>query len=104
MAVKQLSDGNPAGTSLGQSATDKISFYNATPVAQQSAMTAQETTITHTTPSSADYAIQGVTSTSPFGFVTADEGNTVLQVIANLQTRLAEVETILETSGLIASN
>lgn len=35
MAIKQLSDGNPDGTSLGQSPTDdKISFYGATPVVQ----------------------------------------------------------------------
>ncbi len=35
-AVKQLSDGNSQGTVLGQSTADKISFYNATPVAQGS--------------------------------------------------------------------
>jgi hypothetical protein len=34
--VRQLSDGNSAGTVLGQSATDLISFYNATPVVQPS--------------------------------------------------------------------
>lgn len=34
-AVRQLSDGNSQGTSLGQSAADLISFYNATPVAKQ---------------------------------------------------------------------
>lgn len=34
MAVHQLSDGNPSGNSLGQSVTDKISFYNETPVVQ----------------------------------------------------------------------
>lgn len=33
--VKQLSDGNPGGTGIGQSATDLISFYGATPVAQR---------------------------------------------------------------------
>lgn len=33
--VKQLSDGNPGGTGLGQSATDLISFYNFTPIAQR---------------------------------------------------------------------
>ncbi len=33
-AVKQLSDGNSQGTTLGQSATDKVSLYNATPVVQ----------------------------------------------------------------------
>lgn len=33
-AAKQLSDGNSQGTSLGQSTADKISFYNASPLAQ----------------------------------------------------------------------
>jgi hypothetical protein len=36
--------------------------------------------------------------------VTKDEGNSVLSVIANLQARLAQVESRLETVGLIASN
>lgn len=36
-AGKQLSDANPSGTSLGQSATDTISFYGATPVVQRAA-------------------------------------------------------------------
>lgn len=35
MAIKQLSDGNPDGTSMGQDPSDKISFSGATPVAQQ---------------------------------------------------------------------
>lgn len=33
--VKQLSDGNPGGSGLGQSTTDLISFYGVTPVAQR---------------------------------------------------------------------
>lgn len=33
-AVKQLSDANSQGTVLGQSATDLIGFFGATPVAQ----------------------------------------------------------------------
>ena len=36
MPVRQLSDGNPDGTVVGQSANDLIAFYNATPVAQRS--------------------------------------------------------------------
>lgn len=36
MAVDQLSKGNPDGTTLGQSSTDKIAFYGATPVVQSS--------------------------------------------------------------------
>lgn len=35
MAIRQLSDANPDGTVLGQSSTDKIGFYGATPVAKQ---------------------------------------------------------------------
>lgn len=36
MAIgRQVSDANGDGTSLGQSATDKISFYGATPVVQR---------------------------------------------------------------------
>ena len=36
MAVRQLSDGNPAGTVMGQSGTDKIGFYGKTPVVRPS--------------------------------------------------------------------
>ena len=36
MAIgKQLSDLNPDGVALGQSAADKVSFYGATPVSQR---------------------------------------------------------------------
>lgn len=71
---------------------------------QGAALTAQDTTITHTAPGTPDYAIQALTQTSPFGFVTADEGHSVLKVIANLQVRLAEVEARLEALGLVAAN
>ena len=38
MAIgRQLNDDNSGGTSLGQSATDTISFYGQTPVAQRAA-------------------------------------------------------------------
>lgn len=37
MTINQLSDGNPDGTTLGQSATDKIALYGATPVVQRGA-------------------------------------------------------------------
>jgi hypothetical protein len=35
MAIKQLSDGNPDGTTVGQGPTDKISFHGSTPIVQQ---------------------------------------------------------------------
>jgi hypothetical protein len=38
MAIgKQLSDLNPDGTAMGQTATDKIAFYGKTPVVQRAA-------------------------------------------------------------------
>lgn len=72
--------------------------------AQSAAMTAQLTTITHTAAGTPDYAIQDLTDTGGFGFATADEGNSVLAVIANLQARLAQVETALEAAGIVAAN
>ena len=46
MAIgKQLSDGNPDGTSLGQSSTDLISFYGETAVVQPSVTGIATTTI-----------------------------------------------------------
>jgi hypothetical protein len=79
-------------------------FYGTTPVVQGAALTTQLTSITSTAPGTPDYAIQDLTQTTPFGFVTKDEGNSVLSVIANLQARLAQVESRLETVGLIAAN
>lgn len=39
-----LSDGRPAGTLLGNSASDKIGFYGATPVVQRATATTHTTT------------------------------------------------------------
>lgn len=73
-------------------------------LSQGAALTAQLTTITHEAASEADYAIAALTDTGGFGFAAADEGHTVLAVIANLQTRLAEVEARLEAAGIVAAN
>jgi len=80
---------------------NKLAFYNVTPVTRPTALTAQLTTLTHTEPGTPDYAIQNLTNTSPYGFVTQDEGNSVLKVIANLQTRVSELETKLQSLGLL---
>lgn len=39
LAAQQLSQAAPEGVCLGQSATDTISFYGATPVAQRASIT-----------------------------------------------------------------
>lgn len=50
------------------------------------------TALTHTAPGTPDYAVQDLTNSSAYGFVTKDEGNTVLSVIKNLQTRVLDLE------------
>lgn len=105
MAIKELSDGGADGVRLGQSATDLVGFHGATPSDQRAALTAQLTTLT---PADAegtpDYAIAAITNSTAYGFASAQEAITVLYVIANLQTRLAEVEALLEEKGLVAAN
>jgi hypothetical protein len=73
-------------------AAAKLAFYGGTTVVRGAALTAQLTTITHTAPATPDYAIQDMTQTTPWGFADHDEANSVLAVIANLQTRVAELE------------
>jgi hypothetical protein len=70
-AVKQLSDGNSQGTSLGQSSTDKISFYNATPIAKSSL--------------AASSVINTAASAAGFGFVDAATASSVAQAIVFLK-------------------
>lgn len=70
---------------------------------QGSALTARETDVTHTAPSTPDYAVQDLTTTTPFGFETKDEGNTVLQVLANVQAVQKEIVQLLIDRGWIPS-
>jgi tryptophan synthase alpha subunit len=70
-------------------------------VPEVAANTAALTDITFSAPGTPDYAIQDLTNSSGYGFVTADEGQTVLSVIKNLQTRVSELETKLATYGLL---
>jgi len=77
-------------------------FFGTTPVTKASALTAQLTTITASAPGTPDYAIQDLVAATGYGFVTADEGQSVLKVIANLQTRVSELETKLKAYGLLA--
>lgn len=77
-------------------------FFGSTPTTKPAANTAALTAITFTAPGTPDYAIQDLVNASAYGFVTKDEGNTVLSVIKNLQTRVSELETKLQALGLLA--
>ena len=88
-------------TRINIAANGNLGFFGVTPVAQQTELTDELTTITHTAPGTADFAIQNLSLTG-YGFVTEDEGNTVLSVIANLQARVNELETKLVALGFLA--
>jgi hypothetical protein len=94
--------GTTTGTKIGTAAAQKLGFFGADPVVQQTELTDELTTITHTAPGTADFAIQNLVAATGYGFVTEDEGNTVLSVIANLQARVNELETKLVALGFLA--
>ena len=89
-------DGAVIGTSGGT-----VGFYGTTPVVKGAALTTQLTTISSTAPVTPDYAIQDLVNSSAFGFVTKDEGNTVLSVIKTLQDRVGQLEARLQAYGLL---
>jgi hypothetical protein len=95
-----FSDPELDGAVIG-AAGGTVGFFGTTPVSEGAALTTQLTAITSTAPSTADFAIQDLTQTTPFGFVTKNEGNTVLSVIANLQTRVAQLESRFQAYGLL---
>lgn len=88
-----VGDLNHDGTNIG--------FFGVAPTTRQTELTDELTTITFTAPGTPDYAIQDLTNAGGFGFVTKDEGNTVLSVVANLQARVNELETKLTAYGLL---
>lgn len=92
----------PIGVAYEDPYLNGATIANPVYTAKGAALTTQLTSITSTAPGTPDYAIQDLVNSSAFGFVTKDEGNTVLSVIANLQTRVAELETRLKALNLIA--
>lgn len=68
-----------------------------------SALTTALTNLTLVAPGTPDYAVQTLTNSGGFGFVTADEGLTTLSVIQNNKTRIAEIEAALVTAGILAA-
>lgn len=72
------------------------------PFGTPAAVTAALTTLTPVAPGTPDYAIADVVNSNAYGFADAEEARTVLAVIVNLQTRLAEVEAQLRALQIVA--
>jgi hypothetical protein len=69
-----------------------VGLYGVTPVVKGAALTEQLTTVTCSAPGTPDYAIADPVQNAGFGFSTSNEMLSLLKVVANLQTRLAEVD------------
>jgi hypothetical protein len=84
-------------------ASGTFGLFGVTPASRATALTTQLGTLTYTAPS-ADYDIQDMVDVSlgaGWAFKDHDEANSVLAVISNLQTRVSELETKLQTYGLL---
>ena len=74
--LKNLSDGNPNGTILGQSTSDKIGFYGlATPIVQP--MGSNGTPVT-------TVAVSSFGTNTTWGFATSTQANQVISVMTAL--------------------
>lgn len=75
MAVKQLSDGNPDGTVLGQSSSDLIAFHGKTACDQYAVVTAISTS---------------VLTTGKLGFNTTAQANKLIAAVNSIIALLKE--------------
>jgi len=100
---RSITLGTGTGTSFATATNQKLSFYGVTQVVQQAPLTVNVGTITFSEPTTPDYAIADLTSVDSFGFVSADEGQSLLKVVANLQTRVDELSARLTTYGLLSA-
>ena len=96
-AVKQLSDGNSQGTVLGQSATDRISFYGATPVARLVGGVAVSTLTVSSVLATSGAPASGGPSISSFGFTftSAAQMNAIVTGVNALQADVTSMWNIM---------
>lgn len=85
----ELSNANPSGTSLGQSATDLVGFYGVTPVVQPTA-TAQSVVATTAITTAISTSVTGT-----FGFVTTAQGDAIVAAVNSLIARVAANVTLI---------
>lgn len=93
MAIKELSDLNPDGTRVGQTAADKVGFYGASPVAQPAA--AAQAAVTDASGGTA-------APTNGIATITATYNSTILaNAIATLAAQTNAIRSALVTVGIM---
>jgi len=96
-----MANTKPIGVAYEDQYLDGATIVNPIYPARGAPLTAQIGTLTFTAPSPQVLPI-GTPVSPGFGFVSANEGLSVLAVIANLQTRVAQLESHLRALNLIA--
>ena len=91
---------NAISVRIGRSA-GSLGFFGVAAVTKPTEITDELTTVTFSAPGTPDYAIQTLVNVGGYGFVTSDEAQTVLSVIANVQTRVNALENALVSLGLL---
>lgn len=93
----------PDGAVVGKTPTSKVGFWGKAPVVQQTILgTAAVATATKADADSNDTTWAAMTNSTPWGFANQADAQGVLQVIINLQVRLADLEAKLKTIGIVA--
>jgi hypothetical protein len=80
------------GTKFGTATTQKLSFFNSTPVVQPAA----------TTTAGAAVVTTASTNVTPFGYTTAAQADDIITQLNRTTARLNDIYTKLQTLGLIA--
>lgn len=94
MAARQLSSGDPDGTVLGQSSSDLIAFYGATPVARRTGSTLQAA-LTDSSGGTAN-------TTTGLATITATYNQTIIaNAFATLAAQMGEIRGALVSVGLL---
>lgn len=105
MAVKYLDDGAPDGCCIGQSASEKVSFFGATPVAQQAVVT----TVDSTTITTCDTTIAttGLTAEDTLDDIIEAQALAINRLIADSRAQAVAINQLISktrTLGLFASS
>lgn len=94
MAARQLSSGDADGTVLGQSATDQIGFYGATPVARRAGSTLQAA-LTNSSGGTAN-------TTTGIATITGTYNSTILaNAVATICAQMEEIRGALVSVGIL---
>lgn len=101
--IKELSDGGPDGTRYGQSSTDKIAFYGATPVVRPTTTTAAVSTAITAVSVSPSVSV----SATQWAYASSAQANAIITAVNDLilraATNVAAVNSLksnLDTLGL----